>query len=98
MKGNPSPTAVVEGDDTLKQTASGPSRSAIRRIADAVRSRASSQLTRCQPGSGSPFGRVRRSGCVRRSFWLQSGEASVLDNGNRAAPGDAQPAKALDAS
>ena len=59
MKPAESAIAVVEGEDRLKATACGPCRSAIRRIAAAVRSSASSQPIRCQPGSGSPFGRVR---------------------------------------
>ncbi len=67
MNGMASPIAVVDGEDWLKLTASGPCRCAIRRIAAAVRSSASSQEMRSQPGSGSPFGRVRRSGWVSRS-------------------------------
>ena len=67
MKPVESPIAVVEGEDTVKATACGPCRSATRRIAAAVRSSASSQPIRSQPGSGSPFGRVRRSGWVSRS-------------------------------
>jgi hypothetical protein len=59
--------AVVEGEDMLKATDAGPCRSATRRIAAAVRSSASSQPIRCQPGSRSPFGRVRRSGWVSLS-------------------------------
>ena len=59
--------AVVEGEDMLKATDAGPYRSAVRRIAAAVRFSASSQPMRSQPGSGSPFGRVRRSGRVSRS-------------------------------
>ena len=62
-----SPIAVVEGEARVKATACGPYRSATRRIAAAVRSSASSQLIRSQPGSASPFGRVRRSGWVSRS-------------------------------
>ena len=42
--------ADVEGEAMLKTTASGPYRSAIRRMAAAVRSSASSQPIRCQPG------------------------------------------------
>ena len=67
MKPAESAIAVVEGEERLKATASGPCCSAIRRMAAAVRSSASSQLIRSQPGSGSPFGRVRRSGWVSRS-------------------------------
>ena len=67
MKPVESPIAVVEVDDMVKATDCGPCRSATRRIAAAVRSSASSQLIRSQPGSGSPFGRVRRSGYVSRS-------------------------------
>src|SRR5512143_1729406 len=52
----------VDGEEALKTTLSGPCSAAIlRRLAD-VKSRASSQLMRCQPGSGSPFGRVRFMG------------------------------------
>ena len=47
---------------TAKATASGPLSAAIRRIWAAVSSSASSQVMRRQPGSGSPFGRVRRIG------------------------------------
>jgi hypothetical protein len=62
-----SPMEVVELDAMVNATACGPCRSATRRIAAAVRSSASFQLIRCQPGSGSPFGRVRRSGYLSRS-------------------------------
>jgi hypothetical protein len=62
-----SPMDVVEPDAKVKATACGPCRSATRRIAAAVRSSASSQPIRCQRASASPFGRVRRSGQVRRS-------------------------------
>jgi hypothetical protein len=62
-----SPIVVVEGEDTVKATACDPCRSATRRIAPPVRSRASSQPIGSQPGSGSPFGRVRWSGCVSLS-------------------------------
>ena len=54
--------AVPAGVVTAKATASGPCRAATVRICSAVQSSASSQLMRTQPGSGSPFGRVRRSG------------------------------------
>ena len=56
------PEAEVEGETRLKATLSGPSLSAISSRRAAVRSRASSQLIRCQPGSGSPLGRVRIKG------------------------------------
>jgi hypothetical protein len=54
--------AVPELVVTAKATASGPLSVAIRRIAAAVSSSASSHEIRCHPGSASPFGRVRRSG------------------------------------
>jgi DNA-binding transcriptional LysR family regulator len=54
--------AVVEGDGRLKATASGPCAPEISRIAAATVSSASSHEIRCQPGSGSPFGRVRFMG------------------------------------
>ena len=63
-----SPMAVVDGEDWLKATACGPSRSAMRRMAAAVSSSAASQEISSQPGSGSPFGRVRRNGRVSRSL------------------------------
>src|ERR1700731_1484530 len=44
MKPVESPIAVVEGEDTVKATDAGPYRSATRRIAEAVRFRASFQL------------------------------------------------------
>ena len=59
--------AVCFSQSSPSTTAIGDSTSFIRRIADAVRSSASSQPIRCQPGSRSPFGRVRRSGWVSRS-------------------------------
>ena len=46
--------------------ARGPCAAASRRIAAAVVSRASSQEISTQPGSASPFGRVRRNGRVSR--------------------------------
>jgi len=69
MKPLESPIAVVEVEDKVKATASGPCRSATRRIAAAVSSIAVSQSIGSHPGSGSPFGRVRRSGRVSRSGW-----------------------------
>src|SRR5512146_1273472 len=51
--------ADVEGDDALKTTLSAPCSAAMRRRLAATRSSASSQVMRCQPGSGSPLGRVR---------------------------------------
>ena len=51
----PVPLGVVIANATL----SGPDRSAISRSLEAVVSSASSQLIRAQPGSESPFGRVR---------------------------------------
>ena len=64
-----SASAVVDPDAMLNATASGTCWFAIRRIAAAVRSSASSQPMRCQPGSGSPLGRERFSGWVSRSLW-----------------------------
>ena len=58
IQGNPSEIAVPAGVVTAKATASGPAS----RIRAAVQSSASSQVIRVQPGSGSPFGRVRRIG------------------------------------
>jgi hypothetical protein len=58
-----SPIAVVDGEDKVKATDRGPSRSAARRIAAVVWSSAASQPIGSHPGSGSPFGRVRRGGC-----------------------------------
>ena len=64
---------------TAKATASGPLSAAIRRNAVAVSSSASSQPMRRQPGSASPFGRVRRSGYSSRSAAsTSSGEARPL--------------------
>ena len=54
--------ADVDPETWLNTTLSGPWRSAICRSLVAVTSSASCQLIRCQPGSGSPFGRVRFSG------------------------------------
>ena len=68
MKGAESPIAVVEGEDWLNATLCGPCAAASRRIAAAVASRASSQEISTQPGSASPFGRVRRKGRVSRSL------------------------------
>ncbi len=69
------PAVVV----TAKATASGPLSAAMRRSAAAVSSSASSQLMRCHPGSGSPFGRVRRRGNSSRSgASTSSGEARPL--------------------
>jgi len=69
------PAVVV----TAKATASGPSSAAIRLMAAAVTSSASSQLMRRHPGSGSPFGRLRRSGNNSRSdASTSSGEARPL--------------------
>ena len=65
-KGAESPIAVVDGEDWLKATLRGPCAAASRRIAAAVVSRASSQEISTQPGSASPFGRVRRNGRVSR--------------------------------
>src|SRR5262249_36496028 len=61
-QGCASDIAVPELVVTAKGTDSGPSLDAIGRIAAAVLPSASSQEMRCQPGSGSPFGRVRRTG------------------------------------
>jgi hypothetical protein len=61
-QGCASEIAVPADVVTAKATASGPLSAAIRRSAAAVSSRASSQLMRRHPGSGSPFGRVRRKG------------------------------------
>ena len=61
--------AEVDGETQLTATLSGPSRSASRRRLAAVISSASSQPIRCQPGSGSPFGRVRLRGYRSRSGW-----------------------------
>ena len=66
--GAESAIAVVEGEDWLKATLCGPCAAASRRIAAAVASRASSQEISTQPGSASPFGRVRRKGWVNRSL------------------------------
>ncbi len=52
----------VDGDATLNTTLSGPSSVAIAASRVATRSSASSHPIRSQPGSGSPFGRVRRTG------------------------------------
>lgn len=57
--------AVVELEDRVKATDCGPCRSAARRSAAAVKLSASSQPICSQPGSGSPFGWVRRSGWVQ---------------------------------
>ena len=59
IQGPASEIAVPADVVTAKATASGPLSSAMRRIAVAVSLRASSQVIRRQPGSGSPFGRVR---------------------------------------
>src|SRR5215469_4313246 len=61
-QGCASDIAVPELVVTAKATASGPLSAAIRRIAAAVSSSASSQEMRRQPGLESPFGRVRRTG------------------------------------
>jgi len=58
----PSETAVPAGVVQPKATPSGPCRRATSRIFVAVQSRASAQLIRSQPASGSDFGRVRRIG------------------------------------
>jgi len=64
---------------TPKATASGPLSAAMRDSAGAVSSSASSQEIRCQPGSGSPFGRVRRTGWSSRSdASISAGEARPL--------------------
>src|SRR5271169_5011366 len=77
--GADSPIAVVEGEDWLKATLDGPCAPASRRIAAAVVSRATSQETSTQPGSASPFGRVRRKGQVSRSLlYTSSGAARPL--------------------
>ena len=68
QKGRDSPIAVVEGEDWLNATLCGPCAAASRRIAAAVASSASSQEISVQPGSASPFGRVRRKGWVSRSL------------------------------
>src|SRR6266700_695401 len=88
MKPEESAIAVVDGEVRVKATDSGPCRSATRRIAATVRSSASSQPIRFQPGSGSPFGRVR--GIV-----FETSEAPVFDHSNAAASGDAEPAIAV---
>jgi hypothetical protein len=67
-KGAESPIAVVEGDDWLNATLCGPCVAASRFIAAAVASSASSHEISIQPGSASPFGRVRRKGRVSRSL------------------------------
>jgi hypothetical protein len=54
VQGVASEIAVPDGVVTAKATASGPLSAAIRRIAVAVSSSASSQVIRCQPGLGSP--------------------------------------------
>src|SRR3954454_12819375 len=59
--------AVPEVVVTPNATASGPLSAAMRRSAAAVVSSASFQEIRCQPGSGSPFGLVRRTGYSSRS-------------------------------
>ena len=61
--------AEVEGEAVLNTTLSGPCSAAMRRRLAATVSSASSQLIRCQPGSASPFGRVRFSGWSSRSGW-----------------------------
>jgi hypothetical protein len=68
ISGPESPIAVVEGDDWLNAKASGPCCAAMRRIAAAISSSAASHEIVSQPGSASPFGRLRRSGCVNRSL------------------------------
>ncbi len=68
MKGAESPIAVVDGEDWLNATLSGPCVAASLRIAAAIASRASSQEISTQPGSESPFGRVRRKGVVNRAL------------------------------
>src|SRR5690242_7350484 len=77
-QGCASDRAVPELVVTPNATASGPLSAAMRRNAAAVVSSASSQEIRCQPGSGSPLGRVRRRGYSSRS------EASTSE-------GDARP-------
>src|ERR1700746_2305570 len=78
-QGCASDIAVPELVVTAKATASGPLSDAIRRIAAAVSSSASSHEIRRQPGSGSPFGRVRRIGWSSRSgASTKAGEARPL--------------------
>src|SRR5712692_7998756 len=75
----PSDIAVPAAVVTAKATASGPFRAATFRICSAVQSSASSRLMRTQPGSGSPFGRVRRRGWRSRSgLYTSSGAARPL--------------------
>jgi hypothetical protein len=59
---NESDDADVEGEDALNTALSGPYALASWRSREAIRSSTSSQLICCQPGSRSPFGRVRFSG------------------------------------
>src|SRR4051812_19168347 len=54
--------ADVEGEEDENTMLSEPDSAAIARSLAAVTSMASSQLICCQPGSGSPFGRVRFMG------------------------------------
>src|SRR4051812_20153736 len=78
-QGCASDSAVPELVVTPNATASGPLSDEMRRNAAAVSSRASSHEIRCQPGSGSPFGRVRRSGYKSRSSaYTSPGEARPL--------------------
>src|SRR5262245_15058227 len=55
-----SATTEVDPDTMLNTTLSGPCRSASRQRVAAVRSSASSQVIRCQPGSGSPLRPLHR--------------------------------------
>src|ERR1051325_4773548 len=61
-QGCASDIAVPELVVTANATASGPDSAAIRRRTAAVSLSASSHEMRRQPGSGSPFGRVRLTG------------------------------------
>jgi len=65
-QGCASDSAVPELVVTPKATASGPLSAATRRSAAAVSLSASSQEIATKPGSGAPFGAVRRSGVFRR--------------------------------
>src|SRR3954463_6291551 len=69
--------ADVDGEALPNTTASGPDCSAIAVSFVAIVSSASSQLIGSQPGSGAPFGAVRRRGRSSRSGWLTISGAAL---------------------
>src|SRR3546814_18058500 len=84
-QGRESEIELALAEVMAKATASGPSLAAISFSRRAISSSASSQLTRCQPGSRASLGRVRRSGYKSRSLLCTiSGAARPL--GQRAPP------------